>query len=114
MKDLESITDFCERASAAGLHDLCVKIGRDEQSGLIVLRVSPQIPQGMDVGRAKEAGFATRTFYAEGDLLLPADGQVTFAQSVMRSGMTDAQKVDWLYETLREYEDRLLAEGGEK
>ena len=45
-------------------------------------------------------------FAAYNDQLLPLDGLQTFSEAVMRSGMTDAQKVEWLYITCQEYEQK--------
>ena len=43
-------------------------------------------------------------FAAYNDQLLPLDGLQTFSEAVMRSGMTDAQKLQWLFMTCQEYE----------
>lgn len=99
----ESITEFAERAAAAGIRELWVSVGKDEQSALTVLHVSPRTDD-----RAKAAGIGTRSFYSEGDMLIPCDTQHTFAEAVMRSNMTEAQKIDWLYTTCREHEERLM------
>ena len=49
---------------------------------------------------------ASRLFAAHGDHLLPLDGVQTFSEAVMRSEMTDAQKVEWLFTTCQEYEQK--------
>lgn len=104
---LESIEGFAKRAAAADVRELWASIGADEQSGLVVLHLSPCSADAAGAERAAAAGIATRSFYVDGDLLFPADGQCSFSEAVLRSSMSRDQKIDLLYETCREYEERI-------
>ena len=101
----ETVEGFLKRASAAGIYELWASIGRDGQSKLLMLHLSPTAANAQ---AASAAGIVTRSFYVDGDYVLAADEQQTFAEALMHSAMSDSQKLGWLYTTLREYEDRLL------
>lgn len=100
-RPVPSITDFVTEALAAGVTTCTVTLTRDTQTELPMLRI---------VGIREDAGVAStpRIFAAEGDYLLPMDGMQTFSEAIMRSGMTDAQKIHWLLITLQEYEAKGL------
>ena len=92
-----SITDWLNELLMAGVTELYGTIARDPQTALaqITLRPLHTTPRWPD-----------RLFAAYGDQLLPLDGVQTFSEAVMRSGMTDAQKVEWLFMTCQEYEQK--------
>lgn len=104
----ETIEAFLKRASAADVHELWASIGKDAESGLLMLHVSPRSADAIDSDKASAAGIVTRSFYVDGDYMLAADETQSFAECLMHSAMSDAQKLDWMYTTLREYEDRVL------
>ena len=91
-----SITDYLNGLLTGGITRVLCAISRDEQTALLHMAVSA-------VG-AQDPEAPPRVFAAYGDLLLPLDGVQTFSEAVMRSGMTDAQKVEWLLMTCQEYE----------
>ena len=91
-----SISDWLDELLAAGVTNVACLISRNPETELasIILRpLGDAIPDT-----------SPRFFAAYGDQLLPLDGVQTFSEAVMRSGMTDAQKLQWLFMTCQEYE----------
>lgn len=93
-----SITDWLHKLLTRGVSTFLVDCARDIQMGRIKMSFCP-----VD---ETDPTPASRLFAAHGDQLLPLDGAQTFPEAVMRSGMTDAQKVEWLYSACLEYEQR--------
>lgn len=109
LPEVESIERFLARAAQSGFRELWASIGQDEQSGLIVLHLSPRCDDPDVSLAAKQLGVTTRSFYVDGDNVHPADQMMTFSESIMRSGMPDAQKIKWLYEACRDWEAQAIA-----
>ena len=94
---IPSITDFLHELLTAGVTELYGTVTRDPQTEIAGISLRP-------LGTATI--WPVRFFAAYGDQLLPLDGVQTFSEAVMRSGMTDAQKVEWLFMTCQEYEQK--------
>ena len=93
-----SITDWLNELLGRGVNTFLVDCERNPQTGVIHMSFCP-------IDKASPAP-DSRLFAAYGDLLLPLDGVQTFSEAVMRSKMTDAQKVEWLHSACLEYEQR--------
>jgi hypothetical protein len=111
--EAEGIEQFLTRAAAAGFREMWLSIGKDEQSGLVVAHVSPRCDDADASMAAKQLGVTTRSFYVDGDNVHPADQTMTFSEAIMRSGMSDAQKLKWLYEACRDWEAQAIADAAD-
>lgn len=94
---VSSISDVLNEFLMAGVTELYGTIARDTQTELPQITFRPQ---------HTTTAWPDRVFVSHGDQLLPVDGVQTFSEAVMRSGMTDAQKVEWLFLTCQEYEQK--------
>ena len=92
-----SITDWLNALLMAGVTELYGTIARDPQTALAQITLRPLQTTPL---------WPPRLFAAYRDQLLPLDGVQTFSEIVIRSGMTDAQKVEWLFMTCQEYEQK--------
>lgn len=93
-----SIADLINELLTNGVTMMLCDITRDSETEIAQIILRPL------VNAIPEA--PGRCFAAYGDQLLPLDGVQTFSEAVMRSGMTDAQKIQWLYLTCQEYEEK--------
>jgi hypothetical protein len=92
-----SITDWLNELLTTGVTELYGTIARDLQTGVAQITLRP-----LDTATL----WPDRLFAAYGGQLLPLDGVQTFSEIVMRSEMTDARKVEWLFTTCQEYEQK--------
>ena len=92
-----SITDWFNELLTAGVNELYATLTCDPQTGVAQITLRPLYTATV---------WPDRFFAAFGDQLLPLDGVQTFSEAVMRSKMTDAQKVEWLHSACLEYEQR--------
>lgn len=90
-----SITDWLNELLAAGVTELYATIALDQQTEVAEITLRPLHTTKL---------WPDRLFAAYGDQLLPLDGVQAFSEAVMRSGMTDAEKMEWLLRTCQEYE----------
>lgn len=109
MLEAEGIEQFLRRAAAAGFREMWLSIGEDEQSGLVVAHISPRCNDPAASLAAQNLGIATRSFYVDGDNVHPADQMMTFSEAIIRSGMTVERKLEWLYQTCRDWESQAMS-----
>ena len=96
-----SIADWFKELLRTGVKELYGTLTRDPQTGVAEITLRPLYTTTL---------WPDRLFASYGDTLLPLDGIQTFSEAVMRSGMTDAKKLEWLYMTCQEYEQKYSLE----